>query len=210
MAQVVPIAPGVPAVLNIYATLAETASLVTADAEIISQILSGPQWGIFSTDGTPILFGTYTGAAVVDVGYHKEFTVATFPVEEGTFASYDKVENPYEAKVTLSIGGSLEARVAAIATIKGLISSTTLVDVVTPEDVFANANLVHVDYDRAAAKGAGMLNLDLWLEEIRVSASAPGSNAAQPNGTNSVSGGTVQATSPTAGQQTAITSTGVQ
>lgn len=210
MAQTAPIGPGVPALLSGYNSVVQPLTMVTADAEMILRLIAGPTWGIFSADGTPILFGNYFGSAVADVSYEKDYVVATFPVEAGSFASYDKVEQPYHARVTVSVGGSIASRLEALATVEDLIASLTLVSVATPEEVYANANIVHVGYDRSAMKGAGLLHLDIWLEEIRVTAVANSGNAAQPNGANPVNGGVVQTAPVTGVQSSSIATLGVQ
>jgi hypothetical protein len=155
-----------------------------------------------------LLYGNYSGAAVADVSFAKEWTVATFPIEQGGFASYDKVENPYESKVTICVGGSMTQRQQALAQVQSLASALTLVNVVTPEVVYPNANIVHYDYDRSAMKGAGLLGIDIWLEEIRITATETFSSTAQPNGSDPANGGTVQAAPVTPVQQTTITNTG--
>lgn len=184
---------GIPALLNTYDTVAGTAELLVGDAEVLARIFEGPQWGIFEAAGNaPLLYGNYTGAAVAETSFAKEWTVATFPVEQGGFASYDKVENPYEAKVTISVGGTMIQRQQALINVQYLASTLTLVNVVTPEVVYPSANVIHYDYDRTGLKGAGLLNIDVWLEEIRITATETFSNTSQANGSDAANGGTVQ------------------
>jgi hypothetical protein len=247
MAQTVPIGAGVPAVLNIYDTVAGDAELLIADAQTLVRYLAGPQWGIFSSTAaaasassllstiesdvtsalstaitflggnvptknpnTPLLVGNYSGTAIKDMSFMSESTVSTYPVEAGGFASYDKVVTPYSAKVTISVGGKFADRKAALTTLDGLKTSLTLVDVVTPEEIYPSATVVHYDYDRSSVAGAGMLNISIWLEEIRVITTAATTNTAEPSGTDSTNGGTVQTDPVIPVQQSALTSTGVQ
>ena len=114
----VPNLPGVPA-LSSFASPAAGVVLLTADAvSLITQALY-PQWGIY-LNGSPILassaqplfnLGTLINAAesllnslsfgifsVVDFAYKQDWTVSTYPVEEGGFQSYDKVQHPFDVR----------------------------------------------------------------------------------------------------------------
>ena len=54
------------------------------------------QWGIFDQSGDPVI----TADTIVEVGYRREYRISDFPVEEGSFASYNKVQTPYDVRVT--------------------------------------------------------------------------------------------------------------
>lgn len=158
----------------------------------------------------PLLVGSYSGNAVADVAFSGDAQVPTYPVEQGAFETYDKIQLPYSAKVTICIGGTIQDRSRALAVIEGLKGSTQLVNVVTPERTYGSATVTHYDYDRAAAEGAAMLKVALWLQEIPVTAIATAGASAQPNGANAVNGGTVQGYTPSASMTAAITQTPLQ
>lgn len=136
-----------------------------AGAFAINMIFSN-RWGVFSEIGVPILLAD----TVYSVKYSNSSDVASAPVERGSFTDYNKVQNPYKASVTLvSGGGNVTRRGAFIAQIEALSRSTMLYNVVTPEYVHRNANIVGYDYVREPQNGARMISATLELQEIRES-----------------------------------------
>lgn len=129
-------------------------------------MIFGNQWGVFSQFGVPILLAD----TVYSVKYSNSSEVSSAPVERGSFTDYNKVQNPYKASVTLiKGGGSATMRGAFIAQIEALSRSTVLFNVVTPEYVHRNANIVGYDYVREPQNGARMIAATLELQEIRES-----------------------------------------
>lgn len=126
----------------------------------------GNQWGVFSQFGVPILLAD----TVYSVKYSNSSDVSSAPVERGSFTDYNKVQNPYKASVTMvSGGGSATRRGAFIAQLEALSRSTLLYNVVTPEYVHRNANILGYDYVREPQNGARMIAATIELQEIRES-----------------------------------------
>lgn len=124
------------------------------------------QWGVFSQFGVPILLAD----TVYSVKYSNSSDVSSAPVERGSFTDYNKVQNPYKASVTMvSGGGSATRRGAFIAQLEALSRSTLLYNVVTPEYVHRNANILGYDYVREPQNGARMIAASIELQEIRES-----------------------------------------
>jgi hypothetical protein len=100
----VPNLPGVPPVPRSPAlTPTEIATLGT---DAISSVLwqsaqAPPQWGIFDTAGNQLV----DPDSIIDFSNRNEWDVATFPVQQGTFASYNKVKAPSEYMVRMTKGG---------------------------------------------------------------------------------------------------------
>lgn len=221
----VPNALGVPPVARSASQVIDDIALLTADAVIISRMLQGPQWGIFDANMQPVIVGDST----VRMSFAKDFRISDYPVEGGGFESYDKVETPYDARLTFAIGGSFTlgtalsainstslsgavsaltgeaARAAFLSSMSVFAASTALFNVVTPDMVYPNANIVHYDYERTDRNGATMLMVDVDLQEVRVAPAPQFSNTQQPSGADPVNGGTVQ-TVPVASQPLAAPS----
>jgi hypothetical protein len=232
----VPRAPGVPPVLRQVGSIENNIVLLAADAVAIVRMFAGPQWGIFTKAGAPLIIGD----SVIAVDFRKEYRILDFPIEQGSFASYNKVETPFDIRITFASsgqqtllasilsGGALGSlitgtdpvaanRKAFLDTMAKATASLDLVDVHTPEASYTGCNITHYDYRREARKGATMILVDVWLQEVRVSAKAAAKNAgtdpinavtppavtAPKNlaSADPVSGGTVQATPITTGQQ---------
>lgn len=171
--------------------------LLTSDAPGLLGLVLGPQWGIFQ-GGAPIVVAD----TVLTVGYKQSWALSDYPVEEGAFETYDKVQIPYDARFRFASGGSAIDRQALLDSIAAIAGDLNLYDVVTPEAVYINANITNYEYQRRATNGLGLLTVDVWALEVRVATSAPGSlsNAASPNDAPQTNGGTVQPTAPSAAQ----------
>jgi hypothetical protein len=167
----VPDVPGVPSVpRDPRATIGDFIELV-ADAAGLIGFLGSQQWGIF-LDGEPVVFAD----TVISVDYKQGWTNATYPLEQGAFETYDKVAHPFDVRVRLAAGGSLANRQAFLASLDEIGPSLDIYDVVTPEKVFTSVNVAHITYDRKADRGLGLIMADVFLEQIRVNATAQFSN----------------------------------
>ncbi|KER03405.1 MULTISPECIES: phage baseplate protein [Photorhabdus] len=126
--------------------------------------LFGNYWGIFNQYGIPLLLADN----VISLQYQNQYRVVSAPIENGSFASYNKISDPYKVTVQLSkgSGGTLE-RGAFLSQIEILAKSTLKFHVVTPEFVYTNAAIVGYDMAREAKDGATLIKVNLHLEEIR-------------------------------------------
>ncbi len=155
-----------------------------------------PEWGIFTRGGKAVV----TADNVVSFEYKQEFSIADYPVEEGAFESYDKVQTPYDVRLRFSSGGSFNNRQALINSIQTIAGDLKLYDAVTPEKTYTKVNVAHQDYGRTAQNGAGLLMIDVWLTQIRVTTSTKLTSTAKPSGAEPMSGGQVQPQQPTKDQ----------
>ncbi|HIH5501788.1 TPA: phage baseplate protein [Proteus mirabilis] len=126
--------------------------------------LFGNYWGIFNEYGVPLLLADN----VISLQYENKSRVVNAPIERGTFASYNKISDPWKATVQMSkgSGGALE-RGAFLAQLEILSKSTLRFIVITPEFVYKFANIVGYDLAREAKDGATLIKVNVHLEEIR-------------------------------------------
>lgn len=184
----VPIAPGVPPLARAAGVVFDVISLLTQDAVSIFDSLGPQQWGLF-LDGVPVI----TADSVVSFGYKEEWRIPTYPIEGGSFESYNKVQMPFDVRMRFATGGSIAEKEAFLASVAAVIGSLDLFDAVTPEMVYQSVNPVHYDYNRTASNGVGLLVVDLWCEQVRVTASSQFTDSTKsPDAEPQVSGGTVQ------------------
>jgi hypothetical protein len=194
--------PNVPGVPSLSSYSPNNIILLLADA--ISEIVGflAPQWGIY-LDGVPVL--AYDNQ--LSFSYSQDWKLSTYPVEEGSFQTYDKVQQPSEIRCRFSAGGSAVNRQEMLQSIDAVMSDTNLYDVVTPEEVYLQYNFMHRDYDREAAN-VGLVVIDLWLMEIIETTTAQFQNTQSPASIGQVGLGTV-ATPPTdSSTQSAISADG--
>jgi hypothetical protein len=170
----VPNLPGVPTV-NFSPFLNPLAITTLLISDLVTQFSAvfGPQWGIF-LDGFPVV----AAESVESFEYRKDYTISDYPLEGGIFETYDKVEAPFIAKVRFKQGGSIAQRQNFLFSLQNIIGDYNFYDVVTPEVIYLNANLTHMDYHRTAINGVGLIHVDVWLSQIRVSV-IPGLSANQ-------------------------------
>lgn len=139
------------------------AAISLGGAALINAIF-GNYWGIFNEFGIPILLADN----VTSLKYSNTAKISQAPIENGSFASYNKVQDPYKATVqmTKGSGGTFE-RGAFIAQLEILANSTLKFHIITPEYVYVNACIVGYDTSREASDGAQLIKVNLHLEEIR-------------------------------------------
>lgn len=179
----VPNYPGVPALVRaanipvgIQVSLGEVQTLLA------SAMQQGQQWGIFDKDGNQLgliantgngLFQSIISGALNPVlstnafEFRKETKISNFPVEQGSFATYNKVVLPSEPTVTLALQGTATDRTSFLNLISAACESTDLYSIVTPEVTYYNYSLVRFNLIRRAERGATLLLVEISLEEIR-------------------------------------------
>ena len=162
-------------------------AIATADAFGLFP-LARPQWGIYDTLGNPLIISD----SVYSVEYSRDYRISDYPQQNGSFESYNKVQIPFQAKVTFLIGGSDADRAEFLNTIEPIVASLNFVTVVTPEITYALANLTHYAYRREARRGIKLLSVDIWCEEVRVNAQSQYTNAQNINGATQAQNGVIQ------------------
>lgn len=184
----VPVAIGVPPV-NRGPTNAgvSTETRLTKDSDSVSQLAS-TQWGIYTDGGVQIV----RPDSVIGFGYSAEYRIADYPIEQGGFESYDKVALPFMARVIMAKGGTLAERQSFHQAIEAIRGDRELYTVVTPEALYLDVNITRVELDRSQQRGAGMLVVELYLQEIRQKATAKFSNTRDPASDDNADRGSVQ------------------
>lgn len=181
----VPKMPGVPQVArsNLFpAAPAPIIGLGLALGKLWQSIFAQPQWGIYKAnpqqaeevDGVETVDVVAQRVAVVkpdsfgEFGYRAEWAIPDFPIEDGAFANYDKVVQPYEIMVRMIKGGTKEARKKFLDSIEEIAKSLDLFDIVTPERTYLNVNITRFEVTRRGPRGAYLLaEVDLYFREIR-------------------------------------------
>jgi hypothetical protein len=183
---------------------------------LIQALQQTPRWGIFDAAGNqlgvdsssinPILSvlasqlsgSTAPVLSTFGVDYVKEMRVSDFPVEPGSFASYNKVETPANPLVTLTLAGSEDDRTNFLNAIDAACTSTNLYNVVTPEVQYVGYTIERYTYSRRASRGATLLIVEVSLKEIRQVSAAfttvtnPIVNPQNPAATPQTNSGTTQ------------------
>lgn len=185
-----PNVPNVPGVPSLSSYLSGPIELLVLDA---IGLFGGAasQWGVFR-DGIP----AFEFQSVTRFDYRQDWPVSDYPVEEGGFQSYDKVQLPFDLRLRVVSGPSESDRQALLDSIEDAANSLDLLDVVTPEKVYESVNITHYDLARTAVNGVGMLTVDVWFTEIRVTSTATFTDTKTPGAAGNQNLGNVQAEAP--------------
>lgn len=120
-------------------------------------------WTVTDKDGQALaVFDTFFGC-----DYRGESKVASKPVEQGGFASYNKSASPDTVNVALGKTGKPSELTALLDALQQLRDSVDLVSVVTPEKTFLDYTLESFDYQRSASSGVDRLLVSLRLVEVK-------------------------------------------
>ena len=165
--------PGVP-------LLADSGPQVQAD---IAQ-----QWGLYDQSGLPAVIADNVQSLEVAL----EAQISDFPVENGGFASYNKVIRPFDVRIAMTKGGSVEERQAFVQQVQDAWQSLDLFNVVTPEVVYLDVNVVGVRRLVESDRGVGLMMLDVSLRKVRQTGRLAFSSTSQPASAGINNNGNVQ------------------
>lgn len=185
----VPKVPGVPDLpRGIYIPSAGEVLYDVLD-NAIGNFLGYNNWGIFDKDGKDAL----EADSIVEVEYRNESQVSNYIQEQGAFASYNKVDNPYEFTVSVAIAENLFNRSRFIRKIEDIRKSTDLFSVVTPENTYLNATLQSISYHRDNTRVSLIIVDMLWVEVRNTGiVETTFAETKEPSGTDAVDNGVVQ------------------
>lgn len=169
---------------------------------IISFLLPTTQetWAIYDQSGNIAI----QPDSFLEYGFNGGSSLCKFPVQDGAFADYNKVQHPDEVVVFLAKGGLDEGgRNAFIFSLNAMKTSLELFTVITPYSVDSHVNLYDYNYQHTIDRGSHMVIAELRFQEIRqVSAAytnvtqAATTNAKSPSATPTTSLGNVAPVTP--------------
>ncbi|MGP2516368.1 phage baseplate protein [Yersinia sp. 2545 StPb PI] len=208
--------PNVPNVLGVP-NVARSGLSIDQDA-IMSAIYSGdilsildsvitPKWGIYAQDGSQVILPD----SVLDIEYKGESRILDYPIEAGGFASFNKVATPFDIRMKMACSGNLSAarmtRESFLARLDEMQASLDLYNIVTPDYVYNNVDLVGYDYRRTNENGVTLLIVEARFNEVRVTGDAQYKSVKSDSAANPVNQGQVYANKPTAEQFSAAPQT---
>lgn len=214
----VPPSSGVPAVFRSAAQAIPLGIItVAADAAQVFRMFQAPEWGLFNKGGQPIAVAD----SVVSIDFRREARISDYPLEQGAFETYDKVQMPFDVRVRFAVTNSVDLpglgslgmssyRKDFLAAIDLAFKSLDLFTVITPDATYPSVNITHYDYRREGRNGATLLVVDVWCQEVRVNAQAKYSQTQQPEGDPKQDNGAVQGTPGTPAGKSDLSGTGLE
>ena len=155
----------------------------------------GKVWGVVNQFGIPIVLAD----TVLGMNYDAGSSISKYPVEKGSFASYNKVNAPSMATVQMAKGGnSVTERGLFLAQLETLLKSTVSFNIISPEYVYLNYQIIGINHARSAQDGATMIKVNLDLEEVlEAKVEYDIEEVKAPSDANTVDGGAKQSTQRT-------------
>jgi hypothetical protein len=120
-------------------------------------------WSLSAEEGSVSI--PYT--TIFDVKVTCPGAVVSSPIEEGSFASYNKQADPLEISCSLGVQGGEDVMAAALEALDKLQGSFGKLTLGTPAATYDNLTLESYDYSRSASGGARLLTAELKLVEVR-------------------------------------------
>ena len=160
------------------------------------------EWALLRADGSPVIVAdTY-----LEYSYRGDAKIANYPVEGGSFASYNKVILPYDIRLTAFCSGYGEMNLGSfLNSLNNLKKGLELVTLVTQFEIYENLNLIHVDHKHNATNNANTLTVLLFFQEVR-QAGVTTITTVMPDGADAVNLGQVSLIPPTPTQAATVAS----
>jgi len=205
--------------VDLLNTGAPTYAVVTAGSSANTGGFMASVSGVLGAtkSGRPVL----TPDSVLSLEWHGEERISDYPVQNGQFVSYNKVKVPFDLRMVMTcqglnvvqdalkpvtqlldqalsnVGlafGQPMTRDAFLRQLDSMLDSTDLYDVITPDKVYSNVNLVGYNHAKKSDEGGTLIIAELMFREVRESGNAqyssPTSSVGDILGSNSESAAT--------------------
>lgn len=170
---------GVPNLLNGLPRAAGLSLLGAGVSRAMDAIFPAPNWGVFLPGTTDPAF-VVSSVTELDVG--GESNISDYPIETGSFTSYNKVVMPNVFAIRLARDGSETERAAFLQWLAASAANLDLFDVLCPEATYQNVTLKSYKVSRTSESGAGMIMADCIFQQVRqIPAQYSNSDIPDPN-----------------------------
>jgi hypothetical protein len=156
-----PFLPGIPPLLTKVIPAVATLAAGTL-ADLLQSF--APVWGVFDEFGKQVL----TPDTFLGIEYINSHRVSDYPLEKGSFAYYNKVQEPFSARVKVAKSGTETDRITFLNAIDALSKSLLLYTLITPEETYKSVSIERYDYLRETRNGAGIIIANIHFVEIRL------------------------------------------
>lgn len=158
----------------------------------------GAGWGVYDSSNNPVaVWDTFDR-----MSFTRDANIPKYGIEGGSFGSYNKVQLPFDTTVRLVCGGDAANRQRFLDAIDAAWNSLDLYSIVVPEKTYLSANIKRYSFRREREDGAGLIKVDLVIEEVRVVQAGFTQTTQDPASASPQAVGLVQPQAPAAGAQT--------
>lgn len=156
--------PGVPQLVRANQAINTVQLAVGAVQRLIGSASNKNVWGIFDQSGNAVIKpSSYLGFSNTN-----SWKIASFPLQDGEYNSFNKVVNPPEILLRIAQGGSLQDRTKLLVQLKTIAGDTKKYNIIVPEGIYLNYNIEKYTIRRMGASGAYYFaDLEVSLQKIQ-------------------------------------------
>ena len=169
---------GIPKLLKGVARATVATLLSNTLGKLYDFFVVPPKWGIY-LPGTSTKAISVSSVLAMDIAGAAD--VSDYPIEQGSFVSYNKVVLPDVFQFRIAQDGFEANRTSLLDWLQRVKNGLDVFDVVCPEFVYPNATLIRYTIRRTAGNGASMITADCVFQQVREKpAKYSTSNTAKP------------------------------
>jgi hypothetical protein len=131
---------------------------------VVDFLFPAPTWGVYLAGSTTPAVAV---SSVTELDIGGESKVSNYPLENGTFATYNKVIMPNMFSIRLTRDGSEDERGVFLNWLQVNAGTLDLFDILCPENAYSDATLVSYRVSRSSQSGAAMIIADCIFQEVR-------------------------------------------
>jgi hypothetical protein len=129
----------------------------------MSRTVYGGEWTLLDErGGSAVAFTSF-----LDIDLKNAGQALSYPIEEGSFANYNKVESPLDMRVSLATQGTDADFEYILTKLDEYKREAVKLSVATPARLYESLTLETYSYKRGREAGAGILTVELTLVEVR-------------------------------------------
>lgn len=155
---------GVPNLLKGVARATVATLLSNTLGKLYDFFVVPPKWGIYMPGSSTKAIEVASVVAMDIVG---SADVSDYPIEQGSFVSYNKVILPDVFQFRIAQDGQEASRTYFLDWLQRAKNGLGVFDVVCPEFVYPNATLIRYTIRRTAESGASMVTADCVFQQVR-------------------------------------------
>lgn len=146
--------PGTP-------TVQEQIGLIPGQGDLLGTMEAKPQY-LLKSEGGEVAFTT-----MMEFSWEDSSRLPTEPIEQGSFATYNRIQEPKSATARLAVQGTNSEIQSLLDKLVEMKSGSDFITIVTPFNSYENMMLESFDYRRDSHSGFNLLQVDLKLKEVR-------------------------------------------
>lgn len=156
--------PGIPSLLKNAPKAIGITLLGNLANKVWNFLFPGPTWGVFKVGTNDIAIEV---SSVGELDAAAEALVSDYPIQTGSFTTYNKVRRPDIITIRLTKDGGDDNRLQLLNWLNQNMTDTSLYDILSPEWRYPSMTLIGYRLSRSARSGAAMIIADCLFQQVR-------------------------------------------